>query len=431
MDDTIFAVSSGNTVSAISVIRISGALSQSVLQVLGKWDGAGRVKAAWLHDPMTNERLDEGLLLWFPGPRSATGEDVAELQIHGSQAVRTRVIEALGRIPGLRSADPGEFTRRALLNGRLDLSQAEGLADLLAAETIEQHRQAIRQFGGSVAVVADGWRRRLISALALVETEIDFVDEELPDQRLAVVQILSDLRADLARESAASVATDRLRGGFEVAIVGRPNAGKSTLLNALARREVALTSDEAGTTRDVLELRLDLAGLPVTFLDTAGIRDDAVGIEARGVSRARDRAEGADLRVFLVDDVLEVSLLGVAEANDDLVVRAKADLREAGGLLGVSGLTGLGLDTLIDEIVARLRSRNFGTAALVGQRQREAAVAAEAALGAAVDLLTGEDAPELVAEELRVALSAIDRLTGRTEPDSVLDEVFSRFCIGK
>lgn len=431
MDDTIFAVSSGSTVAAISVIRISGSRSRDALKFLGGWDGSGRIKATWLHDPVSNERLDEGLLLWFPGPRSATGEDVAEVHIHGSPAVRSRVVEALGRIPGFRSADPGEFTRRGLVNGRLDLSQAEGLADLLAAETIEQHRQAIRQFGGSVAQVADGWRRRLITALGLVETEIDFVDEELPEQRHAVTDVLAGLRADLERESAASAVTDRLRNGFEVAVVGRPNAGKSTLLNALAQREVALTSDEAGTTRDILEVRLDLAGLPVTFLDTAGLRDDAAGIEARGVSRARVRAQAADLRVFLVDDASELAHLGVAQVEGDLVVRAKADLRQAGGMPGVSGLTGFGIDTLVDGIVARLRSRNFGAAALVGWRQREAASAAEVAVQAALELLEREGAPELIAEELRVALSAVDRLTGRTEADSVLDEVFSRFCIGK
>lgn len=428
--DTIFAVSTGFSVAAISVVRISGTDSAAAVLALTGWNGRDRLSVHWIRDPETGDTIDHGVILWFPGPSSATGEDVAELQVHGSAAVRVRLLACLARLPGLRAAEPGEFTRRAISNQRLDLSQAEGLADLLSAETAEQHRRALEQLGGGVARLVDGWRARLVDALALLETEIDFADEELPEQRDAARDVLDQLVRDLDRHLQGAGHAERVRGGFEVAIIGVPNAGKSTLLNALARREVALTSPEAGTTRDVLEVRMDLRGIAVTFLDTAGIRAEAKGVEAAGIARARERAIAADLRVFLLSEPEDVANLGVAPMAEDILVRGKADLLEGSGGLSVSGVTGAGLSDLLDQVHGRLKDRVTASGAIAGARQRSALEAAREATAIASELLEDGDA-EVIAEELRVALTHLDRLTGRTEAESVLDAVFSRFCIGK
>ena len=384
----------------------------------------------WIRDPETGEAIDHGVVLWFPGPSSATGEDIAELQVHGSAAVRTRLLACLARQPGLRAAEPGEFTRRAIVNQRLDLSQAEGLADLLSAETAEQHRRALEQLGGGIARLVDGWRGRLVDALALLETEIDFADEDLPEQRAVAGLVLAELVSDLDRHLRGAGHAERIRDGFEVAIVGLPNAGKSTLLNALARRDIALTSPEAGTTRDVLEARMDLQGIAVSFLDMAGLRAEAAGVEAAGIARARQRAAAADLRVFLLSDPAELAALGFDPMKEDILVRGKSDLLEDAGGLAVSGLTGAGLSDLLELVHARLRDRVTASGAIAGARQRAAVTAAVEAMAMALQLLEGGDA-EVIAEELRVALTHLDRLTGRTEAESVLDAVFSRFCIGK
>ena len=430
LGDTIFAVSTGFSVAAISVIRISGPNSAAAVLALTGWNGRDRLSVQWILDPDTGDAIDHGVVLWFAGPSSATGEDIAELQVHGSTAVRTRLLACLARLPGLRAAEPGEFTRRAIVNQRLDLSQAEGLADLLSAETAEQHRRALEQLGGGVARLVDGWRGRLVDALALLETEIDFADEELPEQRDAAGHILDELVRDLDRHLQGAAHAERLRDGFEVAIVGVPNAGKSTLLNALARRDVALTSPEAGTTRDILEVRMDLQGIAVIFLDMAGIRATATGIEAAGIKRARDRATAADLRVFLLSDPADVAELGVPPMEGDILVTGKADLLEKASGLAVSGLTGAGLSDLLDQVYLRLRDRVTASGAIAGARQRAAVAAAMEAMSMARQILEEGDA-EVVAEELRVALTHLDRLTGRTEAESVLDAVFSRFCIGK
>src|SRR6056297_4166144 len=345
--ETIFALSTSPGKAGIAVIRVSGpgvaaaaeslvgdlpAPRRAVLRVL--WDGGG-------------ERIDEALVLYFPEGTSFTGEPVLELQTHGSPAVVSAVLRRLGSLPGLRAADPGEFTRRALGNGRLDLTQVEALGDLLDSETEAQRRQAMRVFSGSLGEKCVEWRMSLLRALTLLEVTIDFADEEVPvDVFPEVRALLTSAKSGLDTEIAGFVVAERIRSGFEVAILGAPNAGKSTLLNTLAGREAAITSEHAGTTRDVIEVRMDLGGLPVTFLDTAGLRETDDAVESIGIARARDRAATADLRVFLDDGREDFDDL---RQEDDITVRAKADLGDGVGD-GISGLTGLGVERLVTRI---------------------------------------------------------------------------------
>ncbi len=354
MSETIFAQSTARGRAGISVIRLSGPLAIGSVRRLVSGDIAPRVPALrWLREPGTGERLDQAIVLTFPAPRSFTGEDVAELHLHGGPAVSKVVLAALDALDGLRPADPGEFTRRALMNGKLDLAQVEGLGDLLAAETEAQRRQAMRLLEGALSRRAELWRAEIVRILAHVEVGIDFVDEDVPaDVTAGLGGALGALSAAIDGELAASRMAERVRDGFEVAIIGAPNVGKSTLLNALAGRDVALTSHVAGTTRDVIEVHMDLGGLPVTVLDTAGLREITGAVEAMGIALARRRAEQADLRVFLVEAPDEVTGLAVEQREGDLVVLAKADLRRGGAGLAVSGLTGAGVGELIDRIGA-------------------------------------------------------------------------------
>jgi tRNA modification GTPase len=301
---TIFALSSGRPPAAIAVIRISGSRAGAALETLGvKIPAPRKAGLARVRDPRSQEIIDEALVLWFPAPHSETGEDTAELQLHGGRAVIAAVLEALGRIDGLRMAEPGEFTRRAFENGKLDLTAVEGLADLVSAETQGQRRQAFRQMKGLLGNRAETWRQRLIQALALVEARIDFSDEgDVPENLVApALAIARELEGEIAQALADGGRGDRRRDGLVVAIAGPPNAGKSTLLNRLARREAAIVSPYAGTTRDVIEVHLDLGGLPVTLVDTAGIRDAPDPVEMEGVRRARERAASADLVLWVVD----------------------------------------------------------------------------------------------------------------------------------
>jgi tRNA modification GTPase len=395
---------------------------------------APRVPALrWLREPDTGERLDQAIVLTFPAPRSFTGEDVAELHLHGSPAVSKAVLAALDALEGLRPAEPGEFTRRALMNGKLDLAQVEGLGDLLAAETEVQRRQAMRLLEGTLSRRAEDWRTEIVRILAHVEVGIDFVDDDVPADVTAGLGVaLGVLCAAIDDELAASRMAERVRDGFEVAIIGAPNVGKSTLLNALAGRDVALTSEVAGTTRDVIEVRMDLGGLPVTVLDTAGLREIAGTVEAMGIARARRRAEQADLRVFLVEAPDEVTGLAVEQREGDLVVLAKADLRCVGAGLAVSGQTGAGVRELIDRIGASLDVRVSQVATITHARQRKAIGAARDRWLAAAQ---GLEAPGvdsvLIVEDLRGALRALDLLVGRTDVEAVLDAVFAGFCLGK
>ncbi len=433
MSDTIFAQSTARGRAGIAVIRLSGPGAISAVHHLFDRPVAPRRPGLrWLRVPDGGERLDQAVVLTFPGPETVTGEDVAELHVHGSPAVCRAVEVALDALGGLRLAEPGEFTRRALLNGRLDLAQVEGLGDLLAAETEAQRRQALRLMDGALSRKAEGWRSEIVRVLAHVEVGIDFVDDDVPeDVTDGLAAALATLAASIDAELTASRMAERIRDGFQVAIVGAPNVGKSTLLNALAGRDVAITSEIAGTTRDVIEVRMDLGGLPVTVLDTAGLREADGEIEAIGIALARSRADAADLRVILVDGG-GAGDLGIAARPDDLIVRAKADLCGTGEGLAVSGRTGAGISALIDRIAAVLEARAGQVATITHARQRKAIEATRAAVQSAASRLElpGSD-PVLVAEDLRTALRALDALVGRTDVEAVLDAVFAGFCLGK
>jgi tRNA modification GTPase len=434
MIDTIFAQATGPGRSGIAVIRISGPLALDAAAALAGVRAPDRTATlCWLRDPGTGERLDQALVLTFAGPRSFTGENLAELHLHGSPAVIRSVLDALGTMPGLRAAEPGEFTRRALMNGRLDLPQVEGLADLLAAETAAQQRQAVAVIGGALTRLAAEWRGALTGALAFVEATIDFADEELPDDVLAAVgTTLATVGDAMRRELQGSRIAERLRDGFEVALVGRPNVGKSTLLNAIAGREAALTSEVAGTTRDVIELRLDLDGLPLTLLDMAGLRAAGGRVEGLGVARARERAAAADLRIFLVDDRGEIGSLGVGFEPGDVAVLAKADLRTGAEGDAVSGRTGAGIDALLARVADVLQQRAAAATTASHARQRSAIEqAASAVARARGEMARAAPRVELAAEEIRAALRALDFLTGRVDVEAVLDVVFRSFCLGK
>ena len=419
MGDTIFALASARGKAGVAVFRVSG--PQAVAAV-GRLCAVPMVRG--LRRLVWGDVLDEALVLRFPEGGSFTGEEVVELQVHGSIAVIKAVSAALLAV-GLRPAEAGEFTRRALENGRLDLARVEGLADLVEAETEAQRRQALRVFSGAIGARTEVWRAKLIRAAALIEATIDFADEDVPvDVTPEVLELIGDLQADLLAEITGSVVAERVRDGFEVAIVGAPNAGKSTLLNALAGREAAITSDVAGTTRDVIEVRMDLGGLAVTLLDTAGLRETEDRVEAIGVARALQRAERADLRVFLLAEPGEALMM--APLPEDLVVLGKADLHG----VGVSGLTGHGVDDLVARIRSVLEQRVAGAGVMTRARHRYAMEAALEALEMASNRI-GVSGAELVAEELRQAGRALDVLVGRVDVENLLDEIFSSFCIGK
>ncbi len=419
MGDTIFALASARGKAGVAVFRISGpGAVASVGRLCAVPERMGLRRLVW------GEVLDEALVLRFPTGASFTGEEVVELQVHGSLAVIRAVSAALLAV-GLRPAEAGEFTRRALENGRLDLARVEGLADLVEAETEAQRRQALRVFSGAIGARAEGWRAKLIRAAALIEATIDFADEDVPvDVTQEVIDLIEVLQSELRAEFAGSVVAERVRDGFEVAIVGAPNAGKSTLLNALAGREAAITSEIAGTTRDVIEVRMDLGGLAVMLLDTAGLRETEDRVEAIGVARALQRAERADLRVFLLAEPDEALMM--TPLPGDVVVLGKGDLRGE----GVSGLTGLGVDDLVARVRRELEARVAGAGVMTRARHRYAMERAVEALDLARNQLKLVGA-ELDAEDLRRAGRALDVLVGRVDVEDLLDEIFSSFCIGK
>lgn len=428
---TIFALASGAGRAAVAVMRLSGPATGDVLAgLLGALPPPRRASLRALrHAGVT---LDRALVLWFPDAASYTGEASAELHLHGGPAVIAAVADALTAL-GARPAEPGEFTRRAFLNGKLDLTAAEGIADLIAAETEAQRRQALRQAEGGLAARHADWAARLTRLLARQEAFIEFEEDELPsDLDARVTEAAGELRVEMAALLADGTRGEKLREGLAVAILGAPNAGKSSLLNALAGRDAAIVSARAGTTRDVVEVRMILGGVPVTLADTAGLREAADEIEAEGVRRALQRAEAADLRllVFAADAPPDVATLAL-RGPDALVVLNKADLNGAAlpGAVAVSARTGEGLAGLraLLEAAAAARAGLSDAAALTRPRHR-------AAVGEAVEWLERlplAGLPELRAEALRGALRALSRLTGRVDVEQVLDLVFGEFCIGK
>jgi len=419
------------------VLRLSGPDARRAVTLLAGGLPPPRVaQRRRLVDPQSGDPLDEGLILWFPGPRSATGEDVAELHLHGSRAVLAAVMQVLSRL-GLRLAEPGEFTRRAFLNGKLDLLQAEAIADLAAAETEAQRRQALRQLGGELGDVYRRWRDRLTRILAHLEAAIDFPDEDLPPE--IEDRILGDtegLVAEIERHLADGHRGERLRDGIDVAIVGPPNAGKSSLLNRIARRDVAITSPVPGTTRDVIEVAIDLGGYPVVLADTAGLRDSADAIEQEGKRRAVQRAEQAEIRLFVFDTAHPADAAGASTwagadtilvANKiDLVPVAETDLSPPA--LPVSALTGEGIDRLLTMLGERVaQTYRIEAPVLTRARHRQALEEAAASLRRSFSAAL----PELRAEDLRLALRSLGRITGAVDVEDLLDVIFRDFCIGK
>ena len=440
---SIYALSSGHGKAGVAVIRISGPRTGDVLRRLAGDVPEPRVaRLTAIRNPENGEVLDRGLVLWFPAPRSFTGEDMAELHVHGGRAVLEGVLRALSGLPVMRIAEPGEFARRAFANGKLDLTAAEGLADLIDAETEAQRRQALRQADGALRALYEGWRGQLIAASAALEAELDFADEAGVPESVAeaarpVVQALADaIAAHLGDARGGEI----LRDGFRVVIAGPPNAGKSSLLNALARRDAAIVSAEAGTTRDVIEVRLDLGGYPVILMDTAGIHEAGGEIEREGIRRTLDRMREADL-VLWVEDARALPATGGA---DDLSgqqrpcirIANKIDLGGARHPLGrdaiaISAKTGEGLDRLLAALLDAVRGRIGASegAAITRARHRQGLETAHAALH---DFLGGSPiALELRAEDLRSAATALGRITGRVDVEDILDKIFADFCIGK
>ncbi|BAL73429.1 tRNA uridine-5-carboxymethylaminomethyl(34) synthesis GTPase MnmE [Bradyrhizobium cosmicum] len=448
-DQTIFALSSGRAPSAIAVVRVSGPEAGLVLTTLaGKLPAPRHASHRLLRDGV-GQPIDDSVVLWFPAPASATGEDVAEFHVHGGRAVLSALLAAISVIPNTRAAESGEFTRRAFENGKLDLTEAEGLDDLIHADTDRQRRQALRQLQGLLGDRARDWRERIIEASALIEAGIDFSDEgDVPSElRAPAVKAIRALHDEIANVLAAQGHSERLRDGLVVAIAGEPNVGKSTLMNQLARREVAIVSPHAGTTRDVIEVQLDLDGYPVTVIDTAGIRETDDPVEQEGVRRARARAEDADLVLWLVEgdravDPSAMRSLWVSGDTSDpsgssvWIVRNKMDLKGAGealpqGEFGISASRGDGIPDLVDALV-KFAAVFFGTgegALVTRARQRDLLRRASDSLRRSLDLV--EEGEELAAEELRAAAYALGRLLGRVDVEDVLGAIFEKFCIGK
>lgn len=429
---TIVAVSSGSGRAGVAVVRVSGSGVRFVLETFVGLIPKPRYATLRPLRNGSGEIIDMALVLFFPSPASFTGEDVAEFHVHGSRAVLAALLSALTAIPGVRLAEAGEFTRRAFEAGKLDLAAVEGLADLIDSETEWQRKQALRQMEGSLGHASEAWRKRLIKAMALLEAEIDFSDE-------------GDVSGPLIAEAVAGVATvldglkealgsfrmgERVREGFVVLLAGPPNAGKSSLLNALARRDVAIVSPQPGTTRDIIEVRLDLAGFPVTLVDTAGLRESVDPIELEGVRRATALAEKADLVLRLRS--IDSPPNRIERDVRDLALATKADLpgKPKPGELAVSVRTGEGLDELLRVITERLGAlSNPEPALLTRERQRVAVTDAAAALERVVN--ARHEQAELLAEDIRIAVRALERLVGRVDVEDVLDQLFSGFCIGK
>lgn len=443
--DTIFASASAQGRAGVALVRISGPNARKVLELCApaKTPKAREAVLRTIRDPQTGELIDKALLLWFPAPHSFTGEDVIELHIHGSRAVLNALSACLACLPGFRLAEPGEFTRRAFENDKLDLTEAEGLADLVNAETEAQRRQALRQLDGALGKLYEEWRTRLTKVLAYLEATIDFADEDLPkDVEKRQATEITALLDELGRHLDDKRRGERLRDGFEIAILGPPNAGKSSLLNALARREAAIVSSIAGTTRDIIEAHLDLGGYPVILADTAGLRESKDAIEGEGVRRALVRAEKADLKLILFDGNIWPELDPVTSTlidENSIIVINKMDLigktklktsnPKTQNTLFISVKTGQGIAELLDTIVAIIEPRfaDAGTAPLTRERHRTALEECRDHLQRAL----AAKAAELRAEDVRLASRALGRITGHVDVEDLLDVIFRDFCLGK
>ena len=426
--DTIFALASARGRAGVAVLRISGPLAHAAIVELCALPPVRQASLRVLR--WRGEALDQALVLAFAAPHSFTGEDVVELHLHGSLAVVAKVSEVLAQMDGLRMAEAGEFTRRAMDNGLLDLAQVEGLADLIDAESESQRKQALQVLSGAISEKVGPWRADLLRAAALIEATIDFADEDVPvDVTPEVLGLLSRVQQDIAVERSRCIAASAIREGFEVAILGAPNVGKSTLLNALAQREAAITSDIAGTTRDVIEVRMNIGGFSVTVLDTAGLRESDDVVESIGIARAKQRAEQADLRIFLLQQEDEV--FDITPRRDDIIRLAKGDVVR-GTIPSISGKTGSGIDVLLDEIVQNLELKTSTAGVFSRQRHVTALMTADDALNKArAALPRAGDKPELVATEIRFALTALEVILGQIGVEDLLGEIFSSFCIGK
>lgn len=435
--DTIFALSSGALPSGVAVVRISGPATRATLELLAGAVPEARRACLAVFRAADGTVLDRGLCFFFPGPASFTGEDCAELHVHGGRAVVAAVLESLAAMPGLRHAEAGEFTKRAFLNGKMDLTGAEALSDLIAADTEAQRRFALSNSSDAHRRLYEGWRRQLIHARAMIEAELDFADEaDVPGSVADTVwESVRDLRQAIAAHAAGYRNAEIIREGFQVVILGAPNAGKSSLLNALAQRDVAIVTEEPGTTRDILEVSLDLGGLKVVLADTAGIREGAGRVEAIGIARSLERAHAADLVLLIEDAAAPVPFGGVPD-KPTIRVGSKSDLvtdervRERYDCL-VSARTGDGLNALIERLRDASQGYTDHTGYILPFRTRHVALLNEA-LEAIDKAIQDESAGlEVRAESLRIASTALGRIHGEIDVEDLLDAIFSTFCIGK
>jgi tRNA modification GTPase len=449
--DTIFALSSGRGRAGVCLIRVSGSRARvAVAALTGRGVPPPREATLRRFVDARGDPIDRGLVLWFPGPQSFTGEDVAEFHAHGSTAVVAALVARLGQLNGLRPAEPGEFTRRAFTNGKFDLTEAEGLADLIVAETEQQRRQALKQMDGALGERYESWRETLVKTLAHLEAVIDFSEEDLPRDLFDNVRSsTSDLRAEIDHHLSDRRRGEIVRDGFSIVIIGAPNVGKSSLLNALAARDVAIVTETAGTTRDLIEVDLDLGGYAATLVDTAGLREASDAIESEGIARARRRAERADMRLAVIDasapslDELVANTLGAGDAvvanKIDLGVSHESDSWRVGDalqlpLIAISAREGHGVDALLSFLTEQVIERVGGSEAapLTRLRHRTALEQARDALDRATENLAGQErAIDLAAEDLRLATRELGRLTGRVDVEDLLDVIFRDFCIGK
>jgi tRNA modification GTPase len=441
-DQTIFALSSGRAPSAIAIVRVSGAEAGAVIAALAGKMPAPRIATRALLKTADGQPLDDSVVLWFPNPASATGEDVAEFHIHGGRAVLASLFAALSAHRNVRPAEPGEFTRRAFENGKLDLTEAEGLDDLIHADTDRQRRQALRQLKGLLGDKARDWRAQIIEASALIEAGIDFSDEgDVPAELIApALTKVRALLAEIENVISAQGQTERLRDGLVVAIAGPVNVGKSTLINQLARREVAIVSPHAGTTRDIIEVQLDLDGYPVTVIDTAGIRDTEDPVEQEGVRRARVRAGEADLVLWLADTAgAPVEYHGAAPVwlvhNKIDLVRPGAAATDAQGRpmaeFRISARSGVGLPELIEALVGFAQNYFGGSEGALIARERQRMLITDTGDSLRRAIAVVGEGEELAAEELRAAAYSLGRLLGRVDVEDILDVIFREFCVGK